>query len=36
MRGLKLENVIGKNPFKFGMVVATDSHTAFSSAEEHN
>jgi hypothetical protein len=36
MRGLKMENTIGKNPFKFGMVGATDSHTAFSSAEENN
>lgn len=35
-RGLQLENSIGKNPFKFGMVGATDSHTAFSSAEENN
>ncbi len=36
MRGLELENSIGKNPFKFGMVGATDSHTGFSSAEENN
>jgi hypothetical protein len=36
MRGLQLENSIGKNPFKFGMIGATDSHTAFSSAEEDN
>ena len=36
MRGLKMENVLGKNPFKFGMIGATDSHTAFSSAEENN
>ena len=36
MRGLEMENRIGKNPFKFGMVGATDSHTAFSSAEENN
>lgn len=35
-RGLELENSIGKNPFKFGMVGATDSHTGFSSAEEQN
>jgi hypothetical protein len=36
MRGLEMENNIGKNPYKFGMVGATDSHTAFSSAEENN
>jgi hypothetical protein len=36
MRGLEMENAIGKNPFKFGMVGATDSHTAFSSVEENN
>jgi len=36
MRGLEMENTIGKNPYKFGMVGATDSHTAFSSAEENN
>ena len=36
MRGLQMANSIGKNPFKFGMVGATDSHTAFSSAEENN
>lgn len=36
MRGLEMENSIGKNPYKFGMVGATDSHTAFSSAEENN
>lgn len=36
MRGLQLENAIGQNPFKFGMTGATDSHTAFSSAEENN
>ncbi len=35
-RGLELENGLGKNPYKFGMVGATDSHTAFSSAEENN
>ena len=36
MRGLEMENSIGKNPYKFGMVGSTDSHTAFSSAEENN
>ena len=36
LRGLELENSIGKNPYKFGMVGSTDAHTAFSSAEENN
>ncbi len=36
MRGLEMENSLGKNPYKFGMVGATDSHTAFSSVEENN
>ncbi len=36
MRGLQLENAIGKNPFKFGMMGATDSHTGLATAEENN
>ncbi len=36
MRGLELEAEIGENPFKFGMIGASDSHTAFSSVEEDN
>jgi hypothetical protein len=34
--GLALEQKFGTNPFKFGMVGATDSHTALSTAEEEN
>jgi hypothetical protein len=35
-RGLSLEAKLGTNPYKFGMVGATDSHTALSTAEEEN
>jgi len=34
--GLALEQKLGTNPYKFGMVGATDSHTALSTAEEDN
>ncbi len=34
--GLKLEATLGTNPYKFGMVGSTDSHTALSTAEEDN
>ena len=34
--GLLLEKKFGTNPYKFGMVGATDSHTALSTAEEEN
>ena len=34
--GLKLERELGVNPYKFGLVGSTDSHTALSSAEEEN
>jgi hypothetical protein len=34
--GLALEEKFGTNPYKFGMVGATDSHTALSTAEEEN
>ncbi len=34
--GLALENKLGTNPYKFGMVGATDSHTSLSTAEEEN
>jgi len=34
--GLLLERKLGVNPFKFGMVGSTDSHTALSAVEEDN
>ncbi|HUG62102.1 MAG TPA: DUF3604 domain-containing protein, partial [Methylomirabilota bacterium] len=34
--GLKMEKEFGVNPFKFGMVGSTDSHTALATAEEDN
>ncbi len=34
--GLKLEAKLGVNPFKFGMVGSTDSHTAMATAGEDN
>jgi hypothetical protein len=34
--GLVLETKLGTNPYKFGMVGATDSHTALATAEEDN
>jgi hypothetical protein len=35
-RGLMLEEKLGTNPYKFGMVGATDSHTGLATAEEEN
>jgi hypothetical protein len=35
-RGLMLEEKLGTNPYKFGMVGATDAHTSLSTAEEDN
>jgi hypothetical protein len=34
--GLQLEQKLGANPYKFGLVGSTDSHTALTSAEEEN
>jgi hypothetical protein len=34
--GLKLEAQLGTNPYKFGVVGSTDSHTALATAEEDN
>jgi len=34
--GLALEAKLGTNPYKFGMVGSTDSHTGLSTAEEDN
>ena len=34
--GLKIEEKIGVNPFKFGVIGSTDSHSGLSSADESN
>ena len=34
--GLELEKKLGVNPYKFGLIGATDSHTALATAEEEN
>ena len=34
--GLLLEQRLGVNPFKFGMIGSTDSHTSFAAVEEEN
>jgi hypothetical protein len=34
--GLVLEDRLGVNPFKFGLIGSTDSHTSLSTAEEEN
>jgi hypothetical protein len=34
--GLQLEKKTGVNPYKFGMIGSTDSHTALATAEEEN
>ncbi len=35
-RGLLIEKRLGTNPYKFGVVGATDSHTSLATAEEDN
>jgi hypothetical protein len=35
-RGLQLQEKLGINPYKFGMLGSTDSHTSLSTAEEDN
>jgi hypothetical protein len=34
--GLELEQQLGTNPYKFGMIGSTDSHTALSTADDDN
>ena len=34
--GLDLEQKLGTNPFKFGMIGSTDTHTSLATAEEEN
>ena len=36
LRGLAVEERIGANPYKFGLIGSTDSHTGLASAEENN
>jgi hypothetical protein len=35
-RGLKYEQKLGANPFKFGMIGSTDSHTGLATTQEDN
>ena len=35
-RGLKLEEKLGTNPYKFGFIGSTDSHTSLATAQEDN
>ena len=35
-RGLAFEEQLGANPFKFGMIGSTDSHTSLATAQEDN
>jgi len=35
-RGMEIEARLGTNPYKFGMIGATDSHTSLATAEEDN
>ena len=35
-RGLQLEQRLGTNPYRFGMIGSTDSHTSLATAEENN
>jgi hypothetical protein len=36
MHGLKLEQTLGVNPYKFGMIGSSDSHTGMATVEEEN
>jgi Protein of unknown function (DUF3604) len=35
-RGLAIESKLGTNPYKFGLIGATDSHTSLATADEDN
>ena len=35
-RGLLIEDKLGTNPYKFGMIGSTDSHTSLATAQEDN
>ena len=35
-RGLKLQSQLSANPFKFGMIGSTDSHTSLATADDNN
>jgi hypothetical protein len=35
-RGLQVQSKVGVNPYKFGMIGSTDSHTGMSSADEND
>jgi hypothetical protein len=35
-RGLSLEATLGTNPYKFGLIGSTDSHTSLATTEENN
>ena len=36
LNGIKMEEAIGYNPYKFGFIGSSDTHTAASSQEEYN
>ena len=36
VQGMILENELGSNPFKYGIVVGSDSHSAHNPSEEFN
>jgi len=36
LRGLAIDRAVGANPFEFGMIGSTGSHTGLASAEENN
>jgi len=36
IRGMQIEQEIGLNPYQFGVIGSTDSHTGLSAAEENN